>query len=283
MARENKVDEWLSDPEVPSETVGGEEVPEDERTPPLGGDQAADEVASESRGERRPGSASSASPARNGAGDAPRGFKGLRDKLLGAREPAAARDPKPTREHQPRKLGKRVSTAGTIEDVWGGAAGLLGRSGHVPLGRYMQWQAPAAGEMLDEAVAGTVIDKRLLQPAVKARGRLDLVIAVMGPPAIILQIERTPQLFHLDEQGNLSHPMLPILKTTIRSSLPSILPAMKKAQQREEKVNEAVREMFPDIPEGVDPVDMVIASMFAGYAFPQAPTEPTSEPQEAAA
>ena len=272
------------DPEAPNENLGGEEGTADERTPPLGGDQAPDEVVSQSRGERRPGAASFASHAGTEPRDAPRGFRSWKDRLLGSKEPRAPREPaKPTREHRPYRPAKRVSTAETIGDVWTAGGGLLGRTGHVPLGRYMQWQAPAAGEMLDEAVAGTLIDKKFLQPAVKARGRLDLLIAVMGPPAVILQIERSPQLFHLDDQGNLTHPLLPILKTSIRSSLPTMLPAMRKAQAKEQKVNEAVREMFPDMPEGVDPVNMVIAEMFAGYAFAQAPPAPQTEPQEATA
>jgi hypothetical protein len=129
------------------------------------------------------------------------------------------------------------------------------------------WQAPAAGEMLDDALAGTFVDRRLLQPAVKTRGRLDVVAAIVGPPAIIFAIEQNPAR---------AAQLIPILKSTIRSSLPSLLPAMKKAQAREEKMNKAVSEMFgDDFPPGVDPVDMVIEQMFSGWTAPT--YEPTYE------
>ena len=172
-----------------------------------------------------------------------------------------------SKERAPRGVSRRVSAAGSIEDAWMGLGGMAVRTGrHAPLGRYLQWQAPAAGEMLDQAVAGSILDKKIFQPAVRARGRLDLIVSVMGPPGIILAIERNPQNAQM---------LLPMLKTAIRSSLPTMLPAMKKAQMREEKVTASLKEMFPDMPEGVDPVDMVIQELFAGYVFSQ--PEPTME------
>jgi len=161
-----------------------------------------------------------------------------------------------------------MSTAPTIEDGWTALGGMAQRTrGHAPLGRYLTWQAPAAGEMLDDAVKGTIVDRRVLQPVVKARGRLDLVVAVLGPPAVILAITQNPAR---------APALVPMLRTAIRSSLPTMLPAMKRAQAREAKVDEAVREMFPDIPEGVDPVDLVISQLFEGYDFtaPAPPPEP---------
>jgi hypothetical protein len=172
-----------------------------------------------------------------------------------------------TKEKAPRGVQRRISAAGSIEDAWTGLGGVAVRTGrHAPLGRYLQWQAPAAGEMLDQALAGTIVDRKIFQPAVRVRGRLDLVGAVVGPPAIILAIERNPQNAQM---------LIPLLKASIRSSLPTMLPAMKKAQAREEKVTASLKEMFPDIPEGVDPVDLVIEQLFAGYIFSQ--PEPTME------
>lgn len=217
-----------------------------------------DEVESERQSERRPGSVNSPVADREDVStdldDSP--IDKVKSALFGKKKP---KDTAPTtREKSPRGTGRRQSTAETIEDVWtaiGGAALRTGR--HAPLGRYLMWQAPAAGEMLDQAISGSIIDRKMLQPAVRARGRLDVVGAVLGPPAVILMIEsnpaRAPQL-------------VPILKSAIRNSLPTILPAMKKAAAREEKVNKAIVEMFgDDFPPGVDPVDYVIESMFSGF------------------
>lgn len=163
-----------------------------------------------------------------------------------------------TNERPPRGAGRRISVSDTLEDVWTGLGGLAIRGNHAPLGRYLQWQAPAAGQLLDEVVSGTFIDRKMLQPAVKARGKLDVLIALAGPPGIILAIERQPERAQM---------LLPALKSALRSSLPTILPAMKKAAAKEEKVNDAIREMFPDMPDGVDPVDLVIEQLFNGYVF----------------
>lgn len=163
-----------------------------------------------------------------------------------------------TKERSPKGVGKRVTTASTLADIISGIGGVAMRTGHAPLGRYLTWQAPASGELLDQALAGSFIDKSLLQPAVKARGRLDVVTTVLGPPALIFMIERSPERAQV---------LLPVLKQSLRASLPTLIPAMKKAQEREKKVNDSLRELFDgaDIPEGVDPVDILIEDMFGGY------------------
>lgn len=234
-------------------------------------DNTEDVVVEESVVERRPGSFTSpVSETGDASPSSPPEKKKWWQKKEEQRPTADA--PK-TSERPPKGAGRRTSTAETISDAWQGLGGVAMRTGHAPLGRYLQWQSPAAGELLDQAISGTFIDKKLLQPAVRARGRFDVVAAVVGPPAIILAIEANP---------NRAPVLLPVLKQSIRSSLPTILPAMKKAAAREEKVNASVREMFPDIPEGVDPVDLVIDQLFGGY-FSNLPNEQVmnEEPQNA--
>ena len=195
---------------------------------------------------------------------------------FGKKEPKQDYQAPRTGEKPPRGVTRRVSVSDTLEDVWTGVGGLAIRTNHAPLGRYMQWQAPAAGQLLDEVVAGTIIDKKVLQPAVKARGRLDVLMALVAPPLIIISIERNPERAQM---------LLPALKSSLRSSLPTILPAMKKAAMKESKVNDAIREMFPDMPDGVDPVDLVIEQLFNGYVFNSgyAETETTTEEANAEA
>jgi len=222
---------------------------------------------SQSHQERRPGSFSSPvseTEAVSGGSETKKRFS------WGKKEPRPDGGAPKTAERAPKGAGRRVSVADTLEDVWTGIGGLAVRTNHAPLGRYLQWQAPAAGQLLDEVVAGTIVDKKLLQPAVKARGRLDVVIALLAPPGIIMAIERNPQNAQV---------LLPALKSALRSSLPTLLPAMKKAAAKEQKVNEAIADMFPDMPEGVDPIDLVIEQLFGGYVFNAGynENEPTTE------
>lgn len=116
--------------------------------------------------------------------------------------------------------------------------------------------------MLDEAVKGTVVDKVVLQPIARGRSKFDAFGALLGPPLIVLAIERNPANAEM---------LLPMLRASIRSSLPMMIPAIKKVKAREAAAAEAARELFPDLPEGVDPVDEVIAMMFADWTPVEAP------------
>ena len=200
-------------------------------------------------------------------------FRQLIDRAKGATstaKPASSPAPASSREKRPSAgKGKRVSAAGTIADVYGGIGTLAIRTGrHAPLGRCMQWQAPVAGEMLDDAIAGTFIDKVALQRIEKARGRYDLLGAVFGPPLLVLAIEQNPANAEI---------LMPMLAASIRHSLPLMVPAIKKAKAREKAVAEATAELFaddPDYPADTDPVDYVLRMMFAGWIPENVPTEP---------
>ena len=233
-----------------------------------------EEASPEFGGERRPGTVGS--PATDTEESVTPPITQTKAKWFGGRNTNKVTGPTfVTKERSPKGVGKRITTAGTLADIISGIGGVAIRTGHAPLGRYLTWQAPASGELLDQALAGSFIDKSLLQPAVKARGRLDVVTTVLGPPALIFMIERNPERAQV---------LLPVLKQSLRASLPTLIPAMKKAQEREKKVNDSLRELFDgtDIPQGVDPVDILIEDMFGGYfggpvQYNEAPTEEAPE------
>ena len=160
-----------------------------------------------------------------------------------------------------------MSAADTLADIWSGVGGLAIQTGtHAPLGRCLQWQAPVAGEMLDEAVAGSVIDKVALQRMVKGRQRFDLIGAVVGPPLLVLALERNPAA---------QETILPLLRSSNRRSLPLMVPAIKKVQERERKVAEATELLFADMPgfePGTDPVEVILSMMFDGWVPPEPAT-----------
>lgn len=185
----------------------------------------------------------------------------------------------PTKEKRPGKVprsstggGKRVSAADTLTDIWGGVGGFIGRTkAHGPLGRCMQFQAPVAGEMLDDAAKGSLVDKVAIQPIVKARGRFDILGAVFGPPILVYSIEKA---WAAGDQGRVDV-LTELLKSSIRSGLPLMVPAIKRVKAKEKAAAEAARELYPDMPEGVDPVDAIISDMFANWSPP--PPPPPSE------
>lgn len=257
-----------------SRVVDGGIVGQDPLDPPAAGQH---EPSPRNTAERRPGVGSSPTGPAQGSHEepTPRGFR----RLFSKRErPAPAPAQPKTKEKAPkvsRAAGRRVSGAETLSDMWSGIGSLAVRTGqHAPLGRVMMFQAPVAGEMLDEAAKGSFIDKTVIQPVVKTRGRFDLLGAVFGPPLIVLAIERDPSRADV---------LIPVLKSSIRSSLPHMVPAIKKVREREAKAAEAARELFPGLPEGEDPVDSIIAEIFADWSprppQPEPADEPTPQPE----
>lgn len=256
------VEEWLVDPErevSPPVADVIERGSDDEPSPAI----RSEEV--------RPGSAGSPLATDDAP---PPGVTEKKRSFFGKKKPDVPRvEPvRKTTERRP-SSGRRTTAADSLGDLYAAVGGFLARSPqNAPLGRYLQWQAPAAGELLDSVVANTFVDRKLLQPAVKMRGSVDVLAALFGPPALIIAIERNPSRAEV---------LLPMLESSIRSSLPTLLPAMKKSQEREEKVAKAVKEMFPDMPDGVDPVRLVIEQMFAGWIRPAEPEPETTEPESA--
>lgn len=245
-----------------ADSVDGGSMGENPLTPGLG------DPSPYSPGEQRPGGAAS-SPTPQAA--APGGRRKLSD-IFKKRERAELprQEAPPSREKRPKasgKAGRRVSAADTLGDVWSGVGALAIRTGHAPLGRCLQFQSQVSGEILDDALKGTVIDKVALQPIAKGRGRFDALGAVLGPPMIVFAIERNPAQIDV---------LMPMLKSSIRSSLPLMVPAIKRVQEKEAKAAEAAAELFPDLPPGADPVDAIIEMMFSDWL----PPAPAPEPEE---
>jgi len=235
---------------------------------PVGQDSQGEDVGDTAyTAERAPGFGASAPPRGPAVEEPkPKGLRGLFAKK--AKQSAPTDELPPTREKKPKVMkGKRVSSAETLGDIWSGVGALAIRSGrHVPLGRYMQFSSGVSGEILDDAVKGTAIDRLVLQPVAKGRGRFDALGAVFGPPAIILAIEKDPSKADV---------LIPVLKSSIRNALPLMAPAIKRLQKKEEEIKAAAEELgFSG--EG-DPADEIIAMIFGDWIPPAPPMEQEEE------
>jgi len=155
------------------------------------------------------------------------------------------------------KNKRRESAAGIISDTFNGLGGLISRnSRHRPSGILLQWQSDAAGEIIDEAVKDTFIDKLFLQKAVKGKGKLDQVGAILIPPAIVFAIEMNPERL----------PQLaPLLESSLRNSLPQMAKGIKKARKKKEDNDKAIAELFPELEPGEDPIQILMSEMFSGW------------------
>ena len=146
---------------------------------------------------------------------------------------------------------------------------------HAGLGNYLQWNAPATGEVLEENLANTYVDRKVLQPLVRAEDKFAAIGAVTAPPLLILAIESNPRLIT---------PLYYPLYWALEASLDTLLPARKKAEARAKKRADNIRENFPNLPPDVDPVRAIIQDMFPwadfgddGETVPSYPEPPDNE------
>lgn len=96
----------------------------------------------------------------------------------------------PARTRAAGKKFPRVSLANLIEDAWGQFA--WAAAPMPPMQRLLQAQAPFAGLALEDALAGTVVD-RMLQPVARAEDKAKAVGGIMFPPmALMLAMATAP-------------------------------------------------------------------------------------------
>lgn len=198
-----------------------------------------------------------------------------------------------TKEKAPKQArprgDRRESAADLMGRGWGSAGRYMQRNGHVPTGRMVTFQAPIAGEILDEAVAGTWVDKMAIQRIVAASGVLEQLYAVIGPPALTWQLEKALAKGDEATAGMLEG----LLKGCIKDSLPVMIPALKKARKREADQNKQMADLLdgedlealgvrivdgqPVNSEGetVDVAEVFVAMLFSNWEPPTAP--PTTE------
>lgn len=176
------------------------------------------------------------------------------------------------RERKPRTAappGKRHDASGFLGGAWGTAARFVPS---LPAQRAMAWQAPGAGRILDKALAGTVVDKWVLQKVGGYDDKYGPLLSLVSLPVMLVIIERQPA-------------MLPVLAPQLRSVVKDNLAAALDAAAAERRQTEELQakaeaagieweSIDPVTGERVDIVDALIQDLLG---------RPQEEPQVAAA
>lgn len=142
-----------------------------------------------------------------------------------------------------------------------------------PMARMIGFESPILGAEADAALAGTTIDRVLLQRAVSGKDRFErlgpLLLAPMMVGVAALQPAAWPEIY----------PML-------RACLSPMLPALVEEMRRQAKAAEQMRAMASELADldpgfaqlfasGRDPIDAIIDAIFprpGGFAGPPEPT-----------
>lgn len=132
---------------------------------------------------------------------------------------------------------KRMSLENLVEAAWDGIGGLL-RKNQVayPIGNVLKMQAPVAGVIAEDALAGTVAD-RVLQPLARLEASKDTAMALLGPPLLTAMIVRDPRLYE---------PLFPYLRKAMLLWLQIAGPKIKAKQRQEERLMADFKEEFGD-------------------------------------
>jgi len=98
----------------------------------------------------------------------------------------------------------------------------------IPTARALDLMAPVAGEVLDDVIKGTLVD-RLLQPIARSGEKGEKVAALVGFPALTALVTARPEMF-------------PVVRPAMRMSIVLALEVseqpMKKLQARTERFQE---------------------------------------------
>ena len=144
-------------------------------------------------------------------------------------EPKKAEPKKETRG-RPRK---RTSVKSELGMVWKMAANFVAAV-NAPTAKAVVLEAPIAGQILDDAVAGTVIDRWLIQPFAGASDKYGPLVLLIGFPAAVYIADVLPE-------------HRPMVEDYIRKAIVQIMVStadeMKATAEREAHASEQLAEL----------------------------------------
>ena len=145
-----------------------------------------------------------------------------------------------------------------------GGAQFAAKSGYVPLANALMFEAPAAGQAIDLAIAGTFVDRKIVQPLVGGAEKWEALGAVITLPVMVHLISVYPGLQAAFE---------PQLRRAAEEILILSVPTIRKKVERDRKVVDALAELGhldPAIAADPDPIGSIIGGFFG---VTEAPSE----------
>lgn len=168
-----------------------------------------------------------------------------------------------------RPRARRVSTARLGSTLTTFAAGGVGRLGQEPLAMIMGFTSPVAGEIMDDAIAGTVVD-RVVQPFVRGQGKYEDLGALVACWVSVAWASNNPEN---------AEPAYAMFSWSMQVLLPKMGKEMAARASEQRKAAEQLAEVMPELQELFGPGDP-IRNLWAGMWAKAAPPEaaPAEEP-----
>ena len=162
------------------------------------------------------------------------------------------------------KVKARKPAGENLSLLVSGGAQFAAKSGYVPLANALMFEAPAAGQAIDLAIAGTFVDRKIVQPLVGGAAKWEAIGAVLTLPVMVHLVSVYPGLQAAFE---------PQLRRAAEEILILSVPTIRKKVERDRKVVDALAELGhldPAIANDPDPIGSIIAGFYG-------PTEAPSE------
>ncbi|MDA8312842.1 MAG: hypothetical protein M0Z46_19965 [Actinomycetota bacterium] len=170
--------------------------------------------------------------------------QGLLARFWTKREPA---QPAARPKAAPKRRGRRVSGVDVLSMPFDHGARALA-AWKPCTARVIAWEAGWGAYVLDEALAGSLPDRMLIQPLARNYRRFAMVESVLGPVALAFAIESRPQL---------AEHLMPEMRRAVRSAAPYMLKAVAAKRVEDSQIEEAFREAYPTAPEGATADEMI--------------------------
>jgi len=167
-----------------------------------------------------------------------------------------------------KRSGPRTSASQLIALAWGGVGMALERSGTDPgVGRVLQFEAPLAGERIDQLIKDTWLDT-LVQPFIKEADKLEGLGALIMFPVLIGAYERKPEIGGAIEG---------ILRDVVSEVLIEMAPVIKKKDAKAKRAAQSMKGLNEALGLGPDD-DPVSAVLMSILQVPQEPPNTETEP-----
>jgi hypothetical protein len=173
-----------------------------------------------------------------------------------------------------RPTGRRVSLDADISDIWAFGGRRLEATPHYPTGRMLQYQAPAAGVIIDRAVAGTLPDRVLFQPLARNRDRYEDVGFLLAAPLLTASITMTMQRMQaaidasdkdaFDQLATKLQMQREMLTWLLTMLLPRLAAGAKLAAEKKAKRDAAIADAFPDLGDK-NPAEVLADMLFTPF------------------
>lgn len=165
----------------------------------------------------------------------------------------AAKKPAATKSVTPGK--KRIAAGDSIGTVLGMVAQVVVRV-DAPTGRALALSSTATGEAVDQLVAGTIVDRLVIQKFAGAADKWEKVGGVIAFPVLVAVVSRNPALFDPLE-GQLRSAALDVITASV--------PSLEKQKKREKMAVDALRrlgQVDERYAQTDDPIGLILRDIF---------------------